>query len=110
MILCKHCDRPIEHIITNFFDRDGSDYDIDYVFHEPEKGVAEIQLPTYWCGYELSEDEMMESIRCPHCGKFPFSESAGINIETIVHVVCFEEGADTVNDTENDTENDNEIT
>lgn len=91
MILCKHCDKPIEHIITNLFDREGADYDYNFQMAEPQEGVAELMLPTCWCGYGLSEAEMMESIRCPHCGKFPFSESVGINIETVVHVVCFEE-------------------
>lgn len=91
MIPCKHCGKPIERIITNCFDREGADYDYAFLVIEPVEGVAEIELPTSWCGYELSENEMMESIRCSHCGKFPFSESAGINIETVVKVVCFEE-------------------
>lgn len=92
MILCKHCDRPIERIITNLFDCEGADYDCSFLFAEPEEGVAEMELPACWCGYGLSESEMMESIRCPHCDKFPFSESAGINIATVVKVACFEEG------------------
>lgn len=91
MILCKHCGRPIESIITNLFDREGADYDYTFPVAEPVEGAAEMELPTCWCGYGLSESEMMESIHCPHCGKFPFSESAGINVETVVKVVCFEE-------------------
>ena len=91
MLLCKHCDRPIEYVETNCFNREGDDSYYKFPVCEPEEGVAEMDLPMNWCGYELSEDEMMESIRCPHCGKFPFSESAGINTETFVRVVCFDE-------------------
>lgn len=91
MLLCKHCDRPIERIITNCFGCEGADYDYTFPVCEPTEGVAEIELPTSWCGYELTEKEMMESIRCPHCGKFPFSESAGINVTTVARVVCFDE-------------------
>ena len=92
MILCKNCGWPIERITTNLFARDGSDYAWTFEVGEPVDGVAKMELPTCWTGYELSEEEMMESIRCPHCKAFPFSESAGINVETVVRVVCFEEG------------------
>lgn len=94
MILCKFCNKPIDRIITNCFDREGADYDYFFSVIEPVDGVAEIELPTSWCGYELSENEMMEGIHCPHCGKFPFSDSAGINVETVVKIICFKEASD----------------
>ena len=91
MILCKHCDYPVENIKANCFNRDGSDSDYTFPIIDDNEGGVLFQLPTTWCGYELSEEERMETIMCPHCGKFPFSESAGVNIETVVNVVCFEE-------------------
>lgn len=49
------------------------------------------ELPDNWCGADLSEEEMMESIKCHRCRKFPFSETAGLGVQRVVHVVCFEE-------------------
>lgn len=91
MILCKNCGHPIESILANCFERDGSDTDYMFTVREPVEGVAEFDLPPTWCGYELSEEEQMDCIICPHCKRFPFSASAGINVETRVFVVCFEE-------------------
>lgn len=100
MIRCKHCGYPIEYIKAPVFNRDGSDSDFSFDVNAPEEagGIACIELPTSWCGYELSEGEMMDSIRCPNCNRFPFSESAGINIEVVVNVVCFAEGQEAKND------------
>lgn len=91
MILCKHCGHPIEKVNVNLFDREGADYEHAFEIAEPVPGVAEIQLPTSWCGFELCDDEQFSCINCPNCGQFPFSESAGLNVEHVVHVVCFEE-------------------
>ena len=97
MILCKHCGLPVLNILCSCFNRDGSDSDVLFPIAEPHgyDGAAAFEIPTSWTGYELSEEEQMESIRCPHCKKFPFSTSAGINVQTFVNVVCFEEEGDT---------------
>lgn len=46
-----------------------------------------------WTGYDLSEEEMLETITCPHCKQFPF-KSKEIQVYDVVRVVCFkaEEG------------------
>ena len=100
MIRCKHCGFEIEYIHAPVFNRDGSDSDMSFDVIEPEEAegeVACIELPKSWCGYELSEEEMMDSIRCPNCGRFPFSESAGINVDVVVRVVCFAENKGVTN-------------
>lgn len=93
MILCKHCGWPVFNVLCDCFNHDGSDSEISVPVHETNwhYGVAEFNLPTSWCGYELSGEEQMECIRCQHCKKFPFSTSAGISVQTVVNVVCLEE-------------------
>ncbi len=90
-VLCKNCGYPVRTIYTNCFNHDGSDSEFHFDVTEPVEGVAEIQLPENWCGNGLSDEEMMEMIQCHHCGEFPFSESAGINIQHVINVVCFGE-------------------
>ena len=96
MILCKHCGWPVLNVLCNCFNNEGCDSYRLVPIAEPHGhgGVAEFDLPTSWTGYELSEEEQMDTILCPHCKKFPFSTSAGINVQTIVNVVCFEETGD----------------
>lgn len=93
MILCKHCGWPVLNVLCDCFNHEGSDSEILIPIREPKgyDGVAEFDLPTSWCGYELSGEEQMERIRCQHCKKFPFSTSDGINVQTMVNVVCFAE-------------------
>ena len=97
MILCNHCGWPVPHVLCSCFNHDGSTSDVLFPIAEPHghDGVAEFDLPTSWTGYELSEEEQMDTILCPHCKKFPFDTSAGINVQTIVNVVCFEKAGDT---------------
>lgn len=91
MILCKHCGWPLDTIKANCFLHDGSDVHYTFPTEENGHGAVSFYLPSSWCGAELSEEEMMDCIKCPNCMKFPFSEAAGINACQIVNVVCFEE-------------------
>lgn len=71
---------------------------MDYEF--PLAGLQEIQIEECeedavffetdqnWTGYELSEDEMNDGIRCPKCGKNPFKNQE-IQIYDVVRVVKF---------------------
>ena len=91
MILCKHCGKQLDQIGARCFNCDSSDslymFDVGRVIND----AVVFELPASWCGYELSEDEAMETIICPHCGEFPFSDSAGLNQDRIVRIVCFSE-------------------
>jgi hypothetical protein len=90
MILCKHCGYQVFSIATNCFLPDGSDAEFHYTGTE-NAGAMCFELPESWCAYGLSDEERIESIKCPRCRKFPFSESAGVGVHTVVHVVCWEE-------------------
>ena len=47
-----------------------------------------------WTGNELSEEEQVDTIRCPYCDKFPFNER-DIQVEDIVRVVMFKDDEET---------------
>ncbi len=46
-----------------------------------------------WTGYELTEEEMIDGIRCPICGEFPFKHKE-VQVYDVVRVVCFKEGVE----------------
>lgn len=94
MILCKHCGWPVNHVLANCFEKDGSDRWHRFAVPEIEEcpAAALIDLPPNWCGADLSHEERMDCIQCPHCHKFPFSEKEEICVETHLVVTCFEEG------------------
>lgn len=96
MILCKHCGFPVNEVLCSCFTHEGADSEASFPVEEPAQhpGVAEFFVPTSWTGYDLTTEEQAECILCPHCRKFPFDEKAGINVQTLVSVVCFEEGVE----------------
>ena len=85
---CEKCGNEISRFMLNIFDRDGSDYDYPHSVEECKENAVVIETTPDWCGYELSEEEQMECISCPHCGKFPFKHKEG-QVYTFVRVVCF---------------------
>lgn len=87
MIRCAKCGSAIQSITTNFFAHNGSDYDRDVEFNDDECGIC-FEVPEYWCGNGLSEEEMRDCIKCPRCGKFPLQERSEVASETVVRVVC----------------------
>lgn len=84
-ILCGHCHKPIDKIVTSCFERDGSDSECRFPIFGDGR-IAEMHLPATWCGWERSEDERMAGIRCPRCGGFPFDAEAGL--EASIQVTC----------------------
>jgi hypothetical protein len=88
MVKCEMCGAEINYLLVDIFNRDGSD---DFRAHEiaecPEDAVY-VDVDPNWTGNELSEEEMLETIECPHCGKFPF-ESKEIQTIEFVRVVMF---------------------
>lgn len=86
---CEKCGKGIDHLKINVFDRDGSDYDILVPIYEDEESVLFETTPN-WVGYELSEEEMMDDIRCTHCNQFPFKHKE-VQVYNVVRVVCFKE-------------------
>lgn len=90
MIKCKHCGREICYVSTTFFDIYGRDYMYDVPIRDNGEGAVSLFVDKNWTGYELSEEEQMESIMCPQCGKYPFSVPEIYTYDT-VEIVCFTE-------------------
>ena len=93
MAKCEKCGKEIGTLLVDIFNRDGSD---SFCAHEiteyPENAVC-VDVDPNWTGNELSEEEMLETIKCPHCGEFPF-KSAEIQTATFVRIIMFKEAHD----------------
>lgn len=86
---CEKCGKQMHLIDLNVFDREGSDSDVPHLYKcEPDGDAVVIDTTPNWTGYEQSEEEMMERITCPHCGKFPFNHKE-VQVYDIVRIVCF---------------------
>lgn len=87
---CEKCGWNIDSVMVDMFNYDGSDGDVRHYFTEAEHDAVVIETDRNWAGYELSEDEMLDSITCPHCHQFPFI-STEIQIYDVVRIVCFKQ-------------------
>ena len=85
---CEKCGKTIDHVMVGLFNYDGSDSDVEHYIEEAEEDAVVFETDKDWTGYELSEEEMLETIKCPHCGKFPF-ESTELQVYDVVRVVMF---------------------
>lgn len=86
MIKCKHCDKEISTIVTSFFDHEGSDYERELPFYVQDNAIV-VSTNKTWTGHELSEEEQIDTIKCPHCRKFPFEPE--IQVEEVVEIIMF---------------------
>lgn len=96
MMKCEKCGKEMYMINVNSFCRDGSDCFAPHAYEQFDNDVVVIDTTQNWTGYELSEEEMLETITCPHCGKFPFVNKE-IQVYDIVRVVCFKENTEVNN-------------
>ena len=87
---CEKCGTEIDKLGILMFDYDGSDYEwhTSIVGEDIETGAVWFETDCNWTGYELSEEEMMENIKCPNCGEFPFNRKE-VQVCDVVRVVCF---------------------
>lgn len=67
---CEKCGKVVDKLEIDLFQYDGSDCFERHPFCETEEGIV-ISTNPNWTGYELSKEEMVETIRCPHCKQFP---------------------------------------
>jgi len=76
VIKCEKCGKEIECVKVDYFLYGGSDGFESVPFEEHKNGIY-IDLSLNWCGYEFDEDseEILDCIRCPHCGKYPFIDT-----------------------------------
>lgn len=90
-IRCEKCGRELPHIEVNRFNHEGDDCWYAEPIIEHENGAfIDLHTPNTWCGAEFDADseEARESIRCPHCYKFPF-KCQEIQEYNILRVVMF---------------------
>ena len=90
---CEKCGKEMYMINVNLFCRDGSDCLAPHIYDQCDDNAVVIDTTSNWTGYELSEEEMLETICCPHCGKFPFSDKE-IQVYDVVRIVCFKSRED----------------
>lgn len=90
MIKCEECGKEINELMVDIFNYDGSDgYYSHGISEYPENAVC-LDVNPNWTGNELSEEEAIETIQYPHCGKFPF-KSKEVQAYEYVRIVMFKE-------------------
>lgn len=87
---CRQCGNQLDSLLILTFDPFGSDYWDSVSFEECEKDAVVVETSHNWTGYELSEEEMRETIVCPFCKKWPFP-SEELQIYEPVRLVMFRE-------------------
>lgn len=94
MIKCKCCGRELNYVNVDLFDIQGSDSFERLPLYECDDNAVYIEPVQIWTGYELSEEEQIDTIECPYCNKFPFNEK-DIQVEDVVRVVMFKDDEET---------------
>lgn len=87
---CEKCGKETDSVLVGMFNHDGSDSDIKVPALNADENAAIMDVTQNWTGYELSEDEQRDTIKCPHCNQFPF-KNGEIQVYDIVRIVCFKE-------------------
>lgn len=87
LVKCEKCGKEMPYVLVNKFNYSGSDSFLKYSYNRIG-GCVSIVADRNWTGYELSEEEMLETIVCPHCGKYPF-QSKEIHVYDEVEIVMF---------------------
>lgn len=87
---CEKCGQKIDNLLVDVFRYDGSDAFDKHPVFECEEDAAYIETTQNWTGYGQSEEEMLDTIICPHCKQFPF-KSTEIQVHDVVRVVRFKE-------------------
>ena len=94
MIKCKCCGRELNYVNVDLFDIQGLDSFERLPLYECDDNAVYIEPGQIWTGYELSEEEQIDTIKCPYCNKFPFNEK-DIQVEDVVRVVMFKDDEET---------------
>lgn len=95
LVKCEKCGKEMPYLLVEMFNRDGSDFFLRYSYNRIG-GCVSIVADSNWTGYELSEEEMLETIVCPHCGKHPF-QSKEIHVYDEVEIVMFPKESENAN-------------
>ena len=79
-VFCSECGKKLEKVNLHMFGFNGNEYEydapVDFTSTLMDDGTLGICIctDTSWCGYDQCEEDQAQDIRCPHCGKFPFSD------------------------------------
>ena len=77
--VCEKCGKKIDHIITSVFNYDGSDSEYSFpITYNEDGGCVQFSTTQNWTGYELTDAEQKDGIRCPFCHEFPFDTNEEI--------------------------------
>lgn len=87
LVKCEKCGKEMSYVLVNKFNYSGSDSFLKYSYNCIGDCIS-IVADRNWTGYELSEEEILETIVCPHCGKYPF-QSKEIHVYDEVEIVMF---------------------
>lgn len=88
--VCEHCGKQIDRINTSVFNYDGSDSEHQMLLtFDKETGCVVFETTQNWTGYELTDEERKEGIRCPHCGEYPFDKDCEIQFNEPVSVLMW---------------------
>lgn len=87
-MFCEKCGKEMSTLMIDVFNHDGSDGYYTHCVEEHEENAVTIDTTKNWTGYELSNEERVDTIKCPYCRQFPF-ESTEIQIEKPVRIICF---------------------
>ena len=101
-VRCCHCGETIDSVMLDCFDHDGNDSDVRHEFslmgyNPSDEPFVEVLTTAAWTGEDLSDEERIEAITCPKCGKHPFGCQSNRadgsvvppNLERMLSIVMF---------------------
>lgn len=91
-VLCEKCGKEIDHLLINMFHLDDDDTFEKTTFTKHPEGAVSIITTQNWTGYELPEEDRLNSIVCPYCKQYPFRLSE-IDVYDQAEIVMFFEAA-----------------
>lgn len=92
-MICELCGAKIDSLLIDVFNGNGSDGLCEYPIQEYENNTVAADASPNWTGGDLDEDEQIETIHCPRCGRFPFKHQE-VQVYHFVRIVCFKEDAE----------------
>ena len=87
-MICEKCGASIDWLEINEFNYDGRDSWYKVPAEKADEDAVVVETNLNWTGYELSEEEQLECVRCPKCKRFPFDYKE-IQVYEIVRLVMF---------------------
>lgn len=87
---CEKCGHELDVIAVEVFNHFGEN--LPSLQRPRVVGNAVIaETSKNWCGYRLPDEEALDTIRSPHCGKFPF-ENTELQRYELISLVMFKKG------------------